>query len=88
MRWIVCLSASLLFFTCFTHAVEAQQWAGPGFSADLIMLDPDYPNQEMPGKMFVDTPGMRIEQTREGERSIAIVHFAEDTALPSAGLAY
>jgi hypothetical protein len=81
MRWILCLWAFQFVFAGFPYAAQAQQWTGPGFSADLVIVDPEYPGQEMPGKMFVDTPGIRIEQTMEGERSVMIVHFAGDTAL-------
>jgi hypothetical protein len=81
MRWMLCLSALQFVFAVFPHTVQAQQWTGPGFSADMAIVDPEYPGQEMLGKMFVDKPGMRIEQTMEGERSVTIVHFAEETTL-------
>lgn len=79
MRPIIFLSAFLLLFTQAFGQARAGEWKGRGFSADMIATDAENPGGEISGKLYIDTPGLRMEMVEEGESAITIFRFGEDT---------
>jgi hypothetical protein len=57
------------------------KWQGTGFSADFSQTFEGSGQQDQNGRLFLDSEGMRMEMTEEGQAVVTIMRFSENDML-------
>ncbi len=71
------LFAALSFMLLLASDPSGAAWNGRPFSAQVVTSNAQAGGQDMTGRIFVDRPGMRMEQTALGQQTIVLVRFGE-----------
>jgi len=85
MRMIVLFAA---LPSILVAAAAQAAWNGRPFSAEVVTSSAG--GQDMTGKVYVDRPGMRMEQTAMGQQTVVLVRFGQGgtTLLMPAEMSY
>ena len=72
---LAALSSSLLLASDPAGAA----WDGRPFAAEFVTSNAQAGGQDMTGRVYVDRPGMRMEQTTLGQQAIVLVRFGQQS---------